>query len=40
VRRRSPEGLPDLRTLTRIGERVASNDPQIVLGNGFDHISC
>ena len=27
----------DLRTLTRLGERIASNDPQILLGNGFDH---
>ncbi|MDB5706723.1 MAG: galactose mutarotase [Sphingomonas bacterium] len=27
----------DLRALTRIGARVASNDPQILLGNGFDH---
>lgn len=35
---RSVAGTPlDLRKLTRIGERAASNDPQIVLGNGFDH---
>ena len=27
----------DLRKMVRIGERVATNDPQIVLGNGFDH---
>jgi aldose 1-epimerase len=27
----------DLRKLVRIGERVAANDPQILLGNGFDH---
>ncbi len=35
---RSVTGTPfDLRAPVRIGERVASNDPQILLGNGFDH---
>jgi aldose 1-epimerase len=35
---RAVAGTPfDLRTLTRIGDRVASNDPQMLLGNGFDH---